>query len=269
MADNYYSYNHENLHFTENFIMTQQWTNLSNAPIVEAIVEFQFSVSDDVTFEMLQEVADALKADYPKQEEKRSSIFKAVIKSSGPETEVHDGGLVGISAKSSDNKNIVQLFRDRFSFSQLPPYQNWELLEKQAIEIWKVFLAKTKIDGINRVGVRFINKIEIDLPFDDFNDYIVGAPTVPKGLPQSLSAFDMRLIIPNKDIDADGIVNMSMNGFDRERNVVPVILDVDVGKAGPIRSDEESLHDILVELRNYKNELFFHNITDKVVRKYA
>ena len=248
--------------------MSEQWHHLSNAPIVEAVIEFQFAVSDNVTIEMLQEVADVLKAKFPQQEEKRSSVFKAVMKSSGPETEVHDAGLVGISAKSEDNKNIVQLLRDRFSFSQLPPYQKWELLEKQAIEIWKTFLDKTKIDGVNRVGVRFINKIELDIPMDDFNDYIVGAPVVPNGLPQFLSAFDMRLIIPNKEIEADGIVNMSMNGWDKEKNIVPVILDIDVGKTGQIQSDEESLHDTLAELRNYKNELFFRNITDKVVRKY-
>ena len=248
--------------------MSEQWPYLTNAPIIEAIIEFQFSVSDNVTIEMLREVADVLKTDFPQQEEKRSSIFKAVIKSSGPETEVHDGGLVGISAKNSDNKNIVQLFRDRFSFSQLPPYQNWELLEEHAIKIWNIFLDKTKIDGVNRVGVRFINKIELDLPLDDFNDYIVGAPVVPDGLPQFLGAFDMRLIIPNKDIEADGIINMSMSGFDKEKNVVPVILDVDVGKTGRMQSDEESLHKTLAELRHYKNELFFRNITERVVRKY-
>ncbi len=248
--------------------MSEQWPNLSNAPIIEAIIEFQFSVSDNVTIEMLQEVADVLKADFPQQEEKRSSIFKAVIKSSGPETEVHDGGLVGISAKSSDDKNIVQLFRDRFSFSQLPPYQNWEMLEENAIKIWKIFLDKTKIDGVNRVGVRFINKIELDLPLGDFNDFIVGAPTIPDGLPQFLGAFDIRLIIPNKEIEADGIINMSMNGLDKKKNVVPVILDLDVGKTGHILSDEESLHNTLADLRSYKNELFFRNITDRVVRKY-
>lgn len=248
--------------------MSEQWPYLSNAPIIEAVIEFQFSVSDNVTIEMLQEIADSLRLDFPKQEEKRSSVIKTVIKSSGPETEVHDGGLVGVSAKSSDDKNIVQLFRDRFSFSQLPPYQNWELLEKQAIKIWNMFLNKTKIESVNRVGVRFINKVELNLPMDDFNDYIVGAPVIPKGLPQFLGAFDVRLIIPNKDIEADGIVTMSMNGLDKEKNVVPVILDVDVGKTGRMQSDEESLHQTLVDLRNYKNELFFRNITDKVVRKY-
>ena len=59
-----------------------------------------------------------------------------------------------------------------------------------------------------------------------------------------------------------------MSGLDKEKNVVPVILDVDVGKAGRIRSDEESLHKTLAELRHYKNELFFRNITERVVRKY-
>ncbi len=59
---------------------------------------------------------------------------------------------------------------------------------------------------------------------------------------------------------------MSMNGLDKKKNVVPVILDVDVGKTGQMQSDEESLHKTLVGLRNYKNELFFHNITDRVRR---
>lgn len=248
--------------------MPNQWPHLSNAPIVEAVIEFQFGISDNVTFDMLQSVADVLKEDFPIQEEKKSSIYKTVIKSSGPETEVYDQGLVGISAKSADNQKIVQLFRDRFSFSHLPPYKDWELLEKNAIDIWKVFLDKTNIGDINRVGVRYINKIELELPIDDFNNYVIGAPVIPEGLPQYLGAFDVRMLIPNKEIEADAVVNMSMNGLDKEKNVVPIILDVDVSKVSKIKSDEESLHKILVGLRDYKNEIFFRNITDRVVRKY-
>lgn len=247
---------------------TDEWPHLSNAPITEAVIEFQFAISDNVTIDMLRKVADELKASFPQQDEKRSSFFKAVMTPSGPETEMYDQGVVGISVKSEDGNKIVQLLRDRFAFSHLPPYKNWELLEEDAIAIWNIFLEKTNIGGINRVGVRFINRIELEVPFSDFNDYLVAAPIIPVGLPQALGAFNMQLAIPNHEIGADAIVNMSMGGWDKEKNIVPVFLDIDVGKVGNIDVDKESLHNILVGLRKYKNELFFRNITENVVRKY-
>jgi len=59
-----------------------------------------------------------------------------------------------------------------------------------------------------------------------------------------------------------------MGGLDSEKNVIPVILDIDVGMVGRYASKEENLKKILGPLREYKNDIFFRNITDKVVRKY-
>ncbi len=248
--------------------MASEWSHLTHAPIAEAVIEFQFDGSENVTLESLKSIAEKLKELYPNQNQKRGSVIKALVKDSGPETEIVDKGVVGISARSEDGNKILQLLQDRFAFSHLQPYTKWGDLEKDTFYVWNCVIDEIDIECVKRVGVRFINRIEIDMPIESFSDYIVSAPIIPEGIPQGISAYEQRVIIPNPDNGAIAIVNQSMGGLDSEKNVVPVILDIDVGMAGRYVSKEENLKKILGPLREYKNDMFFRNITDKVVRKY-
>lgn len=248
--------------------MADKWPHLKNAPITEAVIEFQFDGSEKIAIESLESIAEKLKELYPNQDQKRGSVIKALIKDTGPETEIVDKGIVGITARSENGQKILQLLQDRFALSHLQPYTKWEDLENDTFQVWRFLLEEIKLGYVKRVGVRFINKIEIDMPIKAFSEYMTSAPLIPDGLPQAISVYEQRLIIPNPDIEALAVVTQSMQGLDQEKNVVPIILDIDVGKTGRFSSKEENLKQILGSLREYKNDIFYRNITDKVVRKY-
>lgn len=80
--------------------MASKWPYLTHAPIAEAVIEFQFDGSENVAFESLKLIAGELKELYPNQNNKRGSVIKAPVKDTGPETEIVDKGIVGISARS-------------------------------------------------------------------------------------------------------------------------------------------------------------------------
>lgn len=248
--------------------MPDKWPLLKNAPITEAVIELQFGEDSKVSLDVIEKVLKNLKPDFPLQNEKRNSIIRANIKESGAETEVYDEGVVGYVARSKDGKKVITLLKDRFAFSQLAPYSRWEVLESDALLVWNVFVEIAEVNFIGRVGLRFINRIELELPFEDFSDFLVSAPIVPEGLPQGFMNFEQRVVIPNPEIRAIAIVNQSMESFRAESKVVSVVLDIDVGKRIESELEIEELQKILSTLRDYKNEVFFRNITEKVVEMY-
>ena len=46
------------------------------------------------------------------------------------------------------------------------------------------------------MALRYINRINIPLPFTDFKQYLRTTPEIARELPQGLSTFLMRLVIP-------------------------------------------------------------------------
>ena len=61
-----------------------------------------------------------------------------------------------------------------------------------------------------RLGLRYINRIEIPLPMRDFKDYILTVPEIAPGVPQGLERFFMRLVIPSDEAQAVAVVTQSM-----------------------------------------------------------
>ena len=63
---------------------------------------------------------------------------------------------------------------------------------------------------LKRLALRYINRIEIPLPIRDFKDYLLTIPEIAPGLPQALSNFIMRLVIPNPEMEATAVINVIM-----------------------------------------------------------
>jgi len=248
--------------------MLDKWLHLTNAPITEAVIEFQFADSDSLEIDALQAISRLLESKYPLEQEKKSQIIRAVINNSVPATEYIDEGTIGFIRRTEDGIKVVHLLQDRFAFSHLAPYTCWGDLEKYAFDAWNIFQKEMGIKQLKRVGVRFLNRIEIGLPIKDFSDYLYSPPVISEKLPQAVVAFNQRIVLPNKEIEAIAIINQSLDGAEHEKNIVPVILDIDVGKIGSYEASDENLLKILRSLREYKNDIFFGYITPKALEKY-
>lgn len=248
--------------------MTDKWPHLSSAPITEAVIEFQFADSENLAIDALQGVSCLLESKYPIEQEKKSQVIRAAINDSAPITEFIDKGTIGFIRRTEDGIKVVQLLQDRFAFSHLAPYTNWDNLEQCAFEAWNIFQKKKSIKQLKRIGVRFLNRIEIDLPMKDFADYLYSPPVISEQLPQAVMAFNQRIVLPNKDIEAIAIINQSLESTEQEKNVVPVILDIDVGKIGNFNASEENILKILRSLQEYKNQIFFGYIKPMALEKY-
>jgi uncharacterized protein (TIGR04255 family) len=229
-----------------------------HAPIKEALIDLQVKLPPDQTIERLQRIHDKIRADYP--------IMKKRVFFEG---EISAGEQLGASAKqrhmgfafySTDGLYVFQARLDGFTFSRLAPYESWENLRDQAKRYWDLYRQYAAPVHIQRVGLRYINQINIPSRQIDFDDYFLTIPKIGPGLPQVLREFLMQLQLPQEDLGALAIVTQTI-APPPEPNTVSVILDIDIFVQQQM-SDENAW--ALVEaLRVRKNDVFEGSITDR------
>lgn len=241
------------------------YRHLKNAPITEALIDISVrpsSVAHDPR--QLEEFCESLKDTYP--DRKLQQQFRIEFFPGPPLQERKEAKFVGYRLTSLDGLQVIQVTLDKITFSRLKPYQTWEHLRNEAKRIWKVYTEVVKPDLITRVATRFINSVEIAPPIRDFSDYLTAAPTVPGKLPQGISSFFTRMVIPEPSTGAVAIVAQALESV-ATLSGVPIIIDIDVFVEKTFDSHEKAWAAI-DKLRDFKNVIFFESVTEKALEPY-
>lgn len=149
---------------------------------------------------------------------------------------------------------------DGFTFSRLHPYITWKQLRDEAYRLWKIYTDITSPELINRVAVRYINNLNIPMPIGDFGDYLTAPPIVPEKLPQGISSFFSRIVLPKPSINSFAIITQALETIIDSSKSLPIILDIDAIHLNPDDLSEKEAWNKLEELRHYKNEIFFNSM---------
>lgn len=239
-----------------------EYTTFPNAPITEALFDIRVELPKDFNFELLRDIYSEVKDIFPILKEQK--FVKGQLKFSPEGTSVGPStvGERGLLAHSSDNKKIVQYRVDGFTFNKLKPYENWDSFSNEAKDLWKKYYQKIQPLKITRIALRYINKIELPLPFSDFKEFILTVPEIAHNLPQGLSSFFMQLTIPSEESKAMAIINQTMEN-PTPNGKLPYIFDIDVYKLTNYNEDIPEIWEEFNVLRDFKNKIFFESITKK------
>ncbi|MGA1842913.1 MAG: TIGR04255 family protein [bacterium] len=243
--------------------MANKYLTLKNAPITEALIDIRVKLPDDFNVESLRSIYN--QTEYPHQKERRKWEGKIEFKKGGPPLpNGHSDIIEGFHYTSSNKKQIIIPRLNGFTFSRLHPYEKWDIFRKEAYRLWQKYTAIAKPELITRVALRFINRIQLPSQQIKFDEYFNAPPIIPKGLPQGVSSFLNRLIIPVSD--PEGVVAILTQAL--EQTVSPksspvVILDIDVFKETSKGFSEQEAWELIDELRHLKNDIFFKSIKEK------
>ncbi|MBI4267522.1 MAG: TIGR04255 family protein [Chloroflexi bacterium] len=245
--------------------------HLKNAPITEAVVELRISPrgpSARTDIKQLASLPGKLAERYPRSMPVRTAKFGFSVQGGQPTVaQPQDLGVYAYRFESGDGKQIVLFRSDGFSFSRLKPYTEWTKMLSEAQELWKVYKERVNPESVTRIAARYINSINIQLPIDDFKDYLNAPPLLPKSAPQSISGFLTRVMVHEPSRDLNATITQAMERG-TEPNTVNIILDVDAYKLGHFVPESKELWTILGQLRNLKNTIFFGSITEKTARLF-
>jgi uncharacterized protein (TIGR04255 family) len=165
--------------------------------------------------------------------------------------------------RSSDGRRIVQVRQDGYTFNWLKPYESWEALRDEARTHWERYREVFQPRVVTRLGLRYINRLELPLPFNDFREFVTTAPDIARTLPQGLSGFFLRLEIPHGGRELIAMVTETMQSPIDDGRRLPFIFDIDIVREQSVDPDAPAIWDTFEAMRHYKNEIFFESMTTK------
>ncbi len=239
------------------------WEHLPRAPITEALIDLRVKLPDETGLARLGEFKDAVADAYPGSRERRR--LHGQLTFSGEDAPVLSAqveGPDGYILTSADGMQVVQGRLDGFTFSRLKPYENWERLRDSAKSLWMKYRETARPVSVERLAVRYINRLELPLPVGELRHWILTVPEIARGLPQGLDGFVMRLHV--RFTDPTGYVNITQTGEPKDYDkVVPLIFDIDAFRLVDLEPSDQAIWSGFQDLRQIKNMVFFKSVTDK------
>lgn len=239
--------------------------HLANAPVKEALIDCQFTGSWNRD---LPEVCAELAGSKGSVSDLFETLFTLTVNNEAGETKVDPStnSRVGKRIDFPDTRQVLQVQRTGFTFSQLEPYGSWAQVVEDARRMWATLSSNLSDLRVSRVAIRYINVIDLPIPFADFSEYLTAAPQVPPGLPQGLSQFLIRTVSP---VESDlVVVTQSLNQGEIHADRARVVLDIDVSCADIDQLTNTTLVQTLDRLRDRKNAVFFSYLTEKTLEMY-
>jgi uncharacterized protein (TIGR04255 family) len=249
---------------------TERFPRLARAPIAEAVIEMRARAEVPWEESAVRSRLVPLLPDYPQMQSQREFEHELQVGPGQEPVQRHrDLGWKGLRFESADHIHIVQFNRDGFVFSRLRPYDHWEQFHGEAIRLWNIYRDIAHPSGIQRLGLRFINRIELPLDGPRPDDYLHMPAEVLKGLPLSRAGFFHRdvLGVPGYPYivtivrTVQPIQAAGSKGFG-------LLLDIDVFSTEPFELREELLTQRLAEMRWLKNKAFFGSITEQALESF-
>jgi len=240
--------------------------HLNNAPIKEALIDFQVVLPDKTDIEDLISLYDRFSNEYPEMKPLNRGEFGFHL-DEGQETKATVGhSVIGYRFTSEDGKQVLQYRKDGFTFSRLEPYQDWGHMRDEALRLWKIYIESISPLMITRLATRFINVIE--MPYGrSLGEYLTAPPKVPDGLNNELSGFLTRVETHEPKIGARALITQTLEKSPEEKALV--VLDIDVSMYGRYELDDEQYLESLEQLHDYKNEVFFASLTEKTMELFS
>jgi uncharacterized protein (TIGR04255 family) len=235
----------------------------SKPPITEAVI--QIHLADVLETDDLNKVNGSFSRLYPNHLDVQNLNFAVEMTSKigdQPKTQVHHqetGHRRGID----DQTQVVVLWPTSLIISQLAPYPGWNDFFGRFDRDWTLWKRVVGYRKIHRVGVRYINRI--DIPITDqvayYEKYLNIYPSVPEQWGPNL-AYGVQVQLPIADLGCILTINSSS---------VPAILldhasfifDQDIAKEANVPQNDKDLYKLLEDIHIKKNEIFESCITDE------
>ena len=234
-------------------------TNYPRPPITEAVIELKYGEQTEVS--AVERIARKFAKNYPISEDQEGVELQIDTKS----TEVkRERNWSGKKLNSVDQVDIVMVRTDAFSCIRLAPYNGWDEFFSRARAGWDSVLSVLSRRKISRIGVRYINRLDIPISGTasvSIVDFLNVGPNLPAiGGPISQYAFQA-----TRPINSDGCSVTISSGTVPSPLLghISLTLDIDVFADQISLIRDEDIWGLVMRIRDHKNRIFEASITDR------
>lgn len=242
--------------------MTDSFPRLTRAPITEALIGIGVDTTG-LAIEQVDAAYETFREEFPRRQSRTHHHLALPSEDSSFQGSTR---TIGWTAWSADNRRALQGRLDGFAYSRLPPYADWAELRAGAHATWAGYVEHVKPREVNRLAVRYINRIDLEQPVPRFEDYFRTFPQLGPALPQAYAGFFVRLLIPVDEVMAS--ITLTIDADAVSDLVVPVVLDIEAFIDIHLAPMSGEVWAILDRLRDVKNRVFFGSITETLEARY-
>jgi uncharacterized protein (TIGR04255 family) len=232
----------------------------ARAPITEAVIELRFAKPCDKS--VVETAGRRLRAEYYYLDNENTVQLR--FEPAAQKSEVAST-WAGVKLSSLDRADNVVYRQTTFVCSRLAPYTGWDDFLGRTKRAWQVWRKAAGVIALSRIGVRYVNRIDIPLaeqPLVRVEDYLNVVAKSPDDLGQALTSYMMQVVRPLGVDDCvlalnSGTVVSPLIGF------ASLALDLDVFREVNLPQRDEDLWDVLNRIRGHKNRIFENCITDR------
>jgi len=244
---------------------SQQFDHLANAPIVEAVIGWTARSAHPLDMNAISQSLAQKLPDYPNFKRQHTISLELVADEDKSETS-RTAEWTGFKFSNAESTQIAQFKRDGLTFSRLKPYQNWEPFEAEARRLWRIFTEIADPQQVERLGVRFINRIPVN-SMADVSKVLREPPTQPLNLPIANFLYQSRFDVHESGLGVN--ITKALDVTSLAEKIGPaLILDIDVFTKNPFICDESRLDEYLSRMRYLKNGAFFSLLTDAALADF-
>ena len=231
------------------------------APILEAVLDFRWSSPNSLE-ELMGLLGSPAFAGYG-EPKPRVQVDAAVDLAANAVS--HQQRQLGFEVALREGSEIVFLEQQALVFIQRAPYDRWEYFFERAMALLIPTVAALSVNAFSRVGLRFVNRI--DIPMDgasgiDTDEYVTikfDGPRKDRGI---IEEFQMRVVKPTEKEGIHYALVVATTASPLP-NHTAILLDIDVFTPNAVPASGENLMSLMSEMRREKNEIFEECITNK------
>ena len=241
-----------------------------NPPIEEALCEFRFASGTDWDFTIPGKLQGALGDRYSGKPREQKAVQIGLRVQNGKPADLEYGeGLAKVQLVEQEGRRMVGVGPNVLSIHMLRPYQDtlnaeqggWQEFGPRIAAALKAYRDVAQPEGINQIGVRYINKIEIPLTNIKIEEYLNCVHLKTEGLPEQYVNFLSRVEYVYEDkarlVLSYGLLDASSNGVD-------CLLDLDViWQRGDTPIEWKASLEIASDLHERAGMAFEAIVTDK------
>jgi len=195
-----------------------------NSPIIETLCEFAFIPSKpwDITIPGL--FYEKVRNKFPERKQRVGFDIKFEPKEGGIEQNI-EMAAPRIQFLRSDKTALLQVSTDLLVINHLKPYPTWNKFKPMILENLNYYKDVANPKGFKRIGLRYINKIDIPGKSIKMEDYFNFYPAIPKELPQTHLTFNINVKIPYAN-NHEYLVLTLRDSISEKPDFVSVVLDL-------------------------------------------
>ena len=244
--------------------MANKWPVLNNPPVEVALFQLKFEMGDTKLSDFLKSDVELRKL-LPNRNETieasinlpSSSIPLGTSKVSG----TSNAKLTNYVYYSADQKCKLAITEGSLTYTDERKYIGWEEFERLICQYLTILAPVLEKHIINRTSIRFINQFPL-VEFNDPSEYFKTlVSSAENGVPYPLIKYGFKLVLDVRE----GVYSIVNQNLDKMPEKYLYIFDIDVLNRSNLIFDINSIRAVLQELRDIKNNIFFNNITDKII----